>query len=102
MRRIPSLIFRLVGASAVLGLAASRLFPGLFRRRKKPHAALDPGDPAADPETGPAVVRAAGPQSMRDGETLPWDRVDEAVDESVPGKRSPILSGIDLGRIASD
>ena len=93
MRRVPSFIFRFIGASAVLGLAASRLFPGLFRRRTKPYAALDPRDPAADPETGPAVVRAAGPQSMRDGKTLPWDSVDEAVDESFPASDPPSSLG---------
>ncbi len=85
MRRFPSLLFRLLGVSAALGLAASCL----FKSREEPHAAFDPSDPAADPAAGPSPVRSAGPQSMRDRDGLTWDSVDEAADESFPASDPP-------------
>lgn len=53
------------------------------------HAAIDPSDPAADRGVGPAPVRSAGPEAMRDGDHLDWDRVDQAVDESFPASDPP-------------
>jgi hypothetical protein len=53
------------------------------------HVAIDPLDPAADVGIGPVPVRAAGPASMRDGDNLEWDEVDQAIDESFPASDPP-------------
>jgi hypothetical protein len=86
MRSVVSILFK---AAALFGLA-KYVLPRLVAEHRQPYAAaLDPRDPAADPATGPGAVRAAGPQSMRDGETQKWDPVDEAVDESFPASDPP-------------
>jgi hypothetical protein len=41
------------------------------------------------PEDAPTVVRAAGPDAMRDAPVRKWDRVDQAVDESFPASDPP-------------
>jgi hypothetical protein len=60
----------------------------LFGTRQK-HAAFDAREPAADPEQGPVPVRSAGPDAMRDGDHMGWDKVDQAVDESFPASDPP-------------
>jgi hypothetical protein len=47
-------------------------------------AAIAPDDPAAEAPSGAGAVRSAGLESMRDGCRQPWDKVDEASDESFP------------------
>jgi hypothetical protein len=53
------------------------------------HPAIAPDDPAADLEQGPMAVRSAGPEAMRNGEGLRWDKVDEASDGSFPASDPP-------------
>ena len=57
-------------------------------RRPRRNAAFSSRD-AADEPGSYARVRAAGPQSMRDGADGEWDKVDEASDESFPASDPP-------------
>jgi hypothetical protein len=81
---------RMLAAGATLCAAAWMfLAETIVIRSRRLHAAIDPRDPAADPEIGPMPVRSAGPEAMRDGDHLDWDRVDQAADESFPASDPP-------------
>ena len=53
------------------------------------NVAIDPKDPASDPEQGPTAIRSAGPEAMRSGNCPDWDKVDQAADESFPASDPP-------------
>jgi hypothetical protein len=93
MLRIPrnsAFLLRVLGAGA---LAATALISfrnriGSFMQNRR-YVALDPREPAANPEYGPSAVRNAGPASMRDPDGRRWDKVDQASDESFPASDPP-------------
>ena len=64
----------------------NRKHPKQTERRS---AAIAPDDPAAEVPSGASAVRSAGLESMRDGCRRPWDKVDEASDESFPASDPP-------------
>jgi hypothetical protein len=51
---------------------------------RKPYAADNPG--------AYGEIRAAGPEAIRDRDPRPWDKVDEASDESFPASDPPSFS----------
>jgi hypothetical protein len=77
---------RLFAAGAAFWAGAWMIVLGGARRRK--HVAIDPKEPAAEPDVGPAAVRSAGPAAMR-SDTKQWDEVDQASDESFPASDPP-------------
>ncbi|SER44827.1 hypothetical protein SAMN05216548_11913 [Faunimonas pinastri] len=97
--RVASFSFHLLRSSLIVG-AAFAIAAWHDRRRGEragerqdasaANAALDPADPAASLPPGTyGQVRAAGPESMRDGDVKRWDQVDEGSDESFPASDPP-------------
>jgi hypothetical protein len=86
----PHAFIRFLAAGMAL-CAAGWVFlaKALGSRPRDTRAAIDPREPAADPQAGPVPVRSAGPAAMRDGDGLEWDKVDQAVDESFPASDPP-------------
>jgi hypothetical protein len=59
-------------------------------RSRGKNAAFNPDDPAASGEaSAPGTVRSAGPESMRDGRTGRWNKIDEELDDSFPASDPP-------------
>jgi hypothetical protein len=83
-------LFRVVAGLAAFWATGWMLVSrGVRPRRADKHPAIAPDDPAADSEQGPTPVRSAGPESMRNGDGLHWDKVDEASDGSFPASDPP-------------
>ena len=89
------LLFALIGGATAFALA-NLWSLGKFAKdgeqedKRGKHPAYDPQEPAASRAAGaPGTVRSAGPESMRDGKTGRWDKVDEASDESFPASDPP-------------
>lgn len=79
---------RRTGEIIVLTAALAALSPALCRmlaRSPPTSAAIHRTDPSACLAAGTyGATRDAGPASMRDGDGVEWDRVDQASDESFP------------------
>jgi hypothetical protein len=77
---------RLFAAGAAFWAGTWLAVFGAAKPRK--HVAIDPREPAAQPDVGPPVVRSAGPEAMR-SDVEHWDEVDQAIDESFPASDPP-------------
>src|SRR5947207_1885049 len=92
--RVNSSLLLLAGAAIGLGLFvlfksrpahSPTRYSGRAGGKRLKAAAIHPKDPAAAAaKEGQGVVRAAGPENMRDGDETRWDKVDQASDESFP------------------
>jgi hypothetical protein len=62
-----------------------------WRRRDRARAAgrREPAAAAATARASYGEIRSAGPESMRDRDGRPWDKVDQASDESFPASDPP-------------
>ena len=64
-----------------LGIGAAVLASSALRSGARRHATAE--------RRSPNPVRPAGPEAMRDRDWRPWDKVDEASDESFPASDPP-------------
>ena len=93
MRAAPFVILAI--AAAILVVSSSRAGPvssmrPRIRWRPARRATFAPDDSTAETRSaGFGYVRAAGPENMRDGDDLTWDKVDEASDQSFPASDPP-------------
>ncbi|EWY42647.1 hypothetical protein N825_01895 [Skermanella stibiiresistens SB22] len=59
----------------------------------KRFAAFGDGEPVPEGSgAGYGTVRSAGPESLRDRDPRPWDKVDEGLDETFPASDPPAYS----------
>jgi hypothetical protein len=84
------LLFALVGTATAFALANLWSRDSEEGQKRRKNAAFNPDDPAASREAGaPGTIRSAGQESMRDGRTGRWDKIDEELDESFPASDPP-------------
>jgi hypothetical protein len=71
-----------------VGLMIAGLTTRLDRPVDSPVGRRLPLNPPREPEP-PELIRPAGPEAIRDRDPRPWDKVDEASDESFPASDPP-------------